>query len=353
MRVSSPPTIIDVVVFNDTPVTETDVALTVTVQVAVLLPSAVVTVMVAVPTALAVTFPLPSTVATLVLLELHVTFWLVALDGSIIGERVSSPPTARVMLVLFSDTPVTGIGVAFTVTVQVAVLFPSAVVTVIVAVPTAMAVTVPLVTVAAAVLLELHVTALFVALLGATVGISVSVPPTARVMLVLFSDTPVTGIGVALTITVQAAVLPPSAVVTVMVAVPTAIAVTNPFWLTVAIASALELHVTALFAASEGATVGVSVSVPPTTSEILLLSSDTPLTGTGGGGEGGSGSSLQAENANAMPIIAAIANNLIFVFILKSPYLSSYLFIKFNHYFFNLSYVKFTYFLRGKLECWR
>jgi hypothetical protein len=46
---------------------------TVTAHVAVLLPSAVVTVIVAVPTAIPVTLPLDDTVATEVLLDFHVT----------------------------------------------------------------------------------------------------------------------------------------------------------------------------------------------------------------------------------------------------------------------------------------
>ena len=56
---------------------------TVTVQVAVLLPSSVVTVMVAVPALTAVTVPF-CTVATLVLLLVHVTFWFVALAGIVL-----------------------------------------------------------------------------------------------------------------------------------------------------------------------------------------------------------------------------------------------------------------------------
>ena len=60
--------------------------------------------------------------------------------------------------------------------------------------------------------------------------------------------TPVTGIGVPVgvgTVTVTEAVRFPSAVVTVIVAVPGAIAVTSPFVFTVATAGALEAHVTA------------------------------------------------------------------------------------------------------------
>ena len=67
----------------------------------------------------------------------------------------------------------------FTVTVHLAVFFPSVVVAVIVAVPFFFAVTTPLLeTVATLVLLLFQVTALFVALLGATVAVNVAVFPT-------------------------------------------------------------------------------------------------------------------------------------------------------------------------------
>ena len=61
-----------------------------------------------------------------------------------------------------------------TVTVQVAVLLPSVVVTVIVVVPAFRAVTFPFETEATEVSLELQVTALLVALSGATVAVSCS-----------------------------------------------------------------------------------------------------------------------------------------------------------------------------------
>ena len=119
---------------------------------------------------------------------------------------------------------------AVTVTTQVAVLLPSAVVTVMVAVPAARAVTTPeLLTVATVVLLELQVTFLFVAVLGLTVAVKLSVPPTVNAALFLFSVTPVTGTVAAVTVTTQVAVLLPSTVVTVMVAVPAAFAVMRPF----------------------------------------------------------------------------------------------------------------------------
>ena len=82
--------------------------LTVTVQAAVLAPSAVVTVMVALPEPMAVTFPLLSTVATAVLLDVQVTLLSVASLGATVAVSRSEPPTVSPRLVLFSVTPVTG-----------------------------------------------------------------------------------------------------------------------------------------------------------------------------------------------------------------------------------------------------
>ena len=64
-----------------------------TVQAAVKLLSAVVTVIVAVPAPTAVTLPVASTVATLSLSLLHVTFLLVALSGVMVAVRGSVSPT--------------------------------------------------------------------------------------------------------------------------------------------------------------------------------------------------------------------------------------------------------------------
>ena len=91
------------------------------------------------------------------------------------------------------------------------------------------------------------------------------------------SVTPVTG---TLTVTVHDAVKPPSAVFTVIVAVPAPTALTWPDWLTVATASLLLVQVTALFVALDGATVAVSCLVFPMTSSMLFVSSVTPVTGT-------------------------------------------------------------------------
>ena len=155
------------VLFNVTPVAN---CLTVKAQVALLLlPSAVVTVMVADPGALAVTRPVVLTVATVVLLDFQVTALLEVLLGLTVAVSCKVWPVFSVAEVLLSDTPVAS---CFTVTVQVAVLFvPSQVLAVIVAVPGPLAVTRPLLlTEATLELLVVQDTLLSVALLGATVA---------------------------------------------------------------------------------------------------------------------------------------------------------------------------------------
>ena len=67
-----------------------------------------VTVIVAEPTATPVTTPAALTVATLVLLELQVTFLLEALLGDTVGVSVVVPPTAIDALIGNTVTPVTG-----------------------------------------------------------------------------------------------------------------------------------------------------------------------------------------------------------------------------------------------------
>jgi hypothetical protein len=149
------------------------------------------TVIFAMPAPTPITTPFSDTVAIEVLLLLQLTALLVALVGVIAATRVSAPLTPRLMLDLFSETPVTAM--ELTVTVQVAVLPPSEVVTVIVADPGATAVTVPFSdTVATAVLLLLQLTALLVALVGVMVAIRVSEAPALRLREFLFNVTPVT-----------------------------------------------------------------------------------------------------------------------------------------------------------------
>ncbi len=93
-------------VFTVMPVTVTGA--TVTVQVASKLPSSVFTVMVAVPADSGVTTPF-ATVATVSLLDDHVTFLLAALAGVTVATKVSVAPPATSDNVPWSKlTPVTG-----------------------------------------------------------------------------------------------------------------------------------------------------------------------------------------------------------------------------------------------------
>ena len=218
------------------------------------------TVIVDVPADFAVTRPDVETVATDVLLDVHVTDLSVAFDGNTFAVKVSVSPTVMDRELLFRLTPVTAIVAAFTVTEHVAVFEPSFVVTVIVVVPTALAVTTPEdETVATEVLLEDQVTDLSVAFDGDTVAVNAWVSPTVIESDVLFKLIPVTGTVAAFTVTEHVAVLEPSFVVTVIVAVPTVLAVTTPEEDTVATEDLLEDHETDLSVAFEGVIVAVKV----------------------------------------------------------------------------------------------
>jgi hypothetical protein len=193
------------------------------------------------------------------------------------------PPTVILVDVLFRDMPVTGIVDALTVTAQVDVLLPSVVVTVIVAFPAAMPETTPLDdTVAMPAALLLHVTALFVALVGATVAVSVSVPPIVRLVDDLFKVTLVTETVEPpsfVTETAQVAVLLPSTVVAVIAVLPVLMPIITPFD-TIATSGMLLLHVTSLFAAFTGKMVALRVSYPPTMIDVVDLLRETPVTAT-------------------------------------------------------------------------
>ena len=240
---------------------------TVILQVADLLePSVVVAVIVASPTAIAVTLPLASTVAIASFDDVHVTDLFVAVSGSTVAVSVVVPLT-------LSDASVTlrvidSALVATTVTLQEAErLEPSEVVAVIVASPTATAVTLPLAsTVATASFDDFQVTDLLVVVAGATVALRVNVSVALSVADVLSNE--IEDASVFATVILQVAdLLEPSAVVAVIIASPTATAVTLPLVSTVAIASFEDFHVTVLFVAVSGSTVAVSVVVPSTLSD--------------------------------------------------------------------------------------
>ena len=179
--------IVAAVLFNVTPVAN---CLTVTLHVAVLfVPSAVFTVIVAVPTAFGVTNPEPFTVATFVLLLVHVTPLLLVVFGVTVAVNCNVLPIFTVAVVWFNVIPVDN---CLTVTLHVAVLLlPSFVFTVIVAVPTAFGVTKPdAFTVAIFVLLLVHITPLLFVESGATVAVNCNVLPIFIVAVVWFNVTP-------------------------------------------------------------------------------------------------------------------------------------------------------------------
>ena len=205
---------------------------------------------------------------------------MVALLGAMVAVSCCVAPTDNDVLVGLMVTPVTATVV--TVMAQVAVLLPSWVVTVMVAVPAATAVTRPLVfTVAIAVLLDDQLTVLLVALLGAMVGVSCWVPPTATEAVVGLMVTPVTGTLVVLTVIADVAVKALSLVVAVIVAVPAATAVTKPEVLTVATAVLLDDQVTPVTVAFDGTSVAVSCCVALTARLAVVGLTVTPVTGMG------------------------------------------------------------------------
>jgi hypothetical protein len=223
---------------------------------------------------MATIMPLLFTVATSGLLLVHVIFLFVALAGAMVAVNVCVKPGWSEKVVWLNVTPVTGIGTM--VIWQVAVKPPSAVVAVIVALPAEMAVTTPvLLTVATSGSLLVHVTLVLVALAGCTVATRVRVSLMPKVANTRLRVTPVTGTR---TVMVQVAVRLPSCVVAVMMAVPSALAVTTPL-VTVATVVLLLVHVTVLFDAVSGKTVGVSVNVSFTVSDAAVWFSETEATG--------------------------------------------------------------------------
>jgi hypothetical protein len=232
------------------------------------------TVIVAFPFFFAVMFPFTSTVATFVSLEDHVRDLSVALVGLKLIVTFEVLLTFIVRVLLDGEIDVTG--TFLTVTVAVAFLFPSAVVTVIVAVPEPTPVTTPdAFTVATFVFELLHVTALLVAVVGLTVAVKATVDFTFSVAFVVLRDTDVTG---STTVMVAAAVLFPSVVLTVIVAVPPLTPVTTPDELTVATAGLELVQVTALLVAVVGFTVAVKVTVDFTFIVAFVVLRDTEVT---------------------------------------------------------------------------
>ena len=155
-----------------------------------------------------------------------------------------------------------------------------------VTVPTLFAVTLPCwSTSAIAGLVDAQVMDLSVALAGRTVAVRCSDEPTRKLNDDLSNITDSTGItsGVlSTTVTSQVAFLPPSLVVTVMVAAPTLLAVTLPDWSTSATEGLEDVHTTEMSAAFAGRTVAVRVNRPSGYKEACVLSSETLSTDTTG-----------------------------------------------------------------------
>ena len=119
------------------------------------------------------------------------------------------------------------------------------------------------------------------ALSGETVAARVKDSPSTSSLVLTSRVTWVTAMTLALTVTVQVAVFPPSVVLTVMVAVPAFTAVTLPLWSTVATAGAEEDQVTDV--ASPGDTVAESDWLSPSVRVMEEGLTLTPVTATVGG----------------------------------------------------------------------
>src|SRR5205085_5737820 len=204
-------------------------------MVAVPLCPSLVAVMVAVPATLPVTRPLALTVATLVLLEAHVTVRpesALPLESRGVAVSCTVFPSFTEAVGGVTDTDATGTCV----TVMVDVPLCPSLVAVIVAVPATLPVTRPLaLTVATLVLLEAHVTVRpesALPLESRGVAVSCTVFPSFTEAVGGVTDTEATGTLAA--VTVMAAVPLCPSLVAVIVAVPATLPVTNPPALTVA-----------------------------------------------------------------------------------------------------------------------
>jgi hypothetical protein len=148
-----------------------------------------------------------------------------------------------------------------------------------VAVPSATALTMPAsLTMAVAGSLLVQAIAWLAVAAGATVMTRVAVLPTERDSAAMFRLAPVMVAAPDLTVTSQLALWPPSTVAAVMVAVPSATALTTPVSLTVAVAGSLLVQAIAEFAALAGAAVAIRVAVLPTERDSAAVFRLTPVT---------------------------------------------------------------------------
>ena len=166
-----------------------------------------------------------------------------------------------------------------TVTKQVLVLLPSTVCAVITLVPILLllfAVTKPLLETLHTAVLEVHVTLLFVALLGAIVGVNCKVVPKNKDAVFWDKDTLDTG---AFIVTLHEALYIPSTVMTLAIELPEVFAVINPL-LSTEILLLLADHVTDLFDAPLGVTVYDSCNVLEGAKVDIVGDTVTPVTDT-------------------------------------------------------------------------
>jgi hypothetical protein len=268
-----------VAVFGETVTPVTD-AVTVTEHVSVYPPSAVLTVIIALPAETPVTTPDVLTEATAALLLLHVTLLFVAVAGTTFAVRACVVPTPIVAVFGETVTPVTGTYVEVTVTTQTSAYPPSTVTATAAVVPGEMPVTTPdELTVIIDELLLYHETFLFIAFVGIIVAVRASVFPGVIVAVFGETTTPVTGIA-EVTVTTQTLPYPPSAVTATIGAIPYEMPVTTPVELTVATDVLLLIHVTFLFVAFVGNTVAVRAIVFPAAIVAELGVTEMPVTGT-------------------------------------------------------------------------
>ena len=251
------------------------IGLTVTLQVADLSPHFAV--MVASPTATAVTLPSASTVAIDASEVDQVTTLSVTSLGRTVAVSFSLAPMVSVSSVLSRAMLSASIGL--TVTLQVADLSPQ--VAVMVASPTTTAVTLPSASTVAIDASEVdQVTVLSVTSPGRTVAVNFALAPVVSVSSVLSRVMLSASIG--LTVTLQVAERQdPSTVEHVMFASPTEIAVTKPNSLTVATSLLSLIQTRCLFDALSGLITGDNLIVSPTTNTSCAArpSSCTKLTG--------------------------------------------------------------------------
>ena len=265
----SPSVTVAVVWSNVTLSTGTTAAATVISQVALLSPAFAV--IVTVPSFNVVTTP-SATVATVSSDDVHVTV-LSAPAGFTVAVNVTLSPAVTDAVVWSNVTLSTGTTAAATVISQVALWSPA--VAVMVTVPSFNVVTTPSATVATVSSDDVHVTVLSVAVSGVTVAVNVTLSPAVTDAVALSNVTLSTGTTAAVTVTLQVALFPPA--VAVMVASPSATAVTLPVSSTVATDSLSDDHATAV---PLGVTVEINVSVFPSSKLILDLSNEiySPVT---------------------------------------------------------------------------